>query len=206
MPKTIDITGKYFGYWKVIERAGSTERGKATWLCECKCGKRKIVTGDGLRSGKSESCGCKAIELSIERTKTHGKTGTRLYKIWNQMIQRTTNKNIKDYKYYGGRGITVCKEWRESFEAFEKWAEMNGYKENLTIDRKDNNKGYEPGNCQWATRKQQSSNTRYNHYLTYKGERKTITEWSEKTGIKRSVLYERINKLGWDIEKALTTK
>lgn len=206
MPKFIDLTGRHFGYWKVIKRCGNTKGGKPTWLCECKCGTNKIIRGDILKNGGSKSCGCMTKKLQDEKRVTHGKTGTRLYKIWNQMIQRTTNSKVRDYKYYGGRGITICKDWKESFEVFHKWANENGYAENLTIDRIDNSKGYQPDNCRWTTRKEQSNNTRYNHYLTYHGKTKTITDWAKDTGIKRCVLYERINKLGWDAQKALTTE
>ena len=132
--------------------------------------------------------------------------GTRLYGIWNNRIQRTTNANNPRYCDYGGRGIEVCKEWKEDFEVFEKWAIENGYAENLTIDRKDNDKGYCPDNCRWATKKEQNLNTRQNHYLTFNGETKSLAEWADITGIKRRILSDRINKLGWSAEKALTTK
>lgn len=206
MPKPIDLTGQYFGYWKVIERFANTEGRCTKWLCECKCGTRKVVNGATLRNGTSKSCGCMRTELLIERVRTHGKRKTRLYRIWAQMIQRTTNKNQKDYDYYGERGIAVCKEWRESFDTFEQWAKENGYAENLTIDRKDNNKGYEPGNCHWVTMKEQSRNTRRTHYLTYNGQTKPLTDWADEMQIPRFVLDTRINKLGWSVEKALTTK
>lgn len=129
-----------------------------------------------------------------------------MYGIWNNMIQRTTNANNPRYCDYGGRGIEVCKEWKEDFEVFEKWAIENGYAENLTIDRKDNDKGYCPDNCRWATKKEQNLNTRQNHYLTFNGETKSLAEWADITGIKRRILSDRINKLGWSAEKALTTK
>ena len=206
MPKPIDLTGQYFGYWKVIERFANTEGRCTKWLCECKCGTRKVVNGATLRNGTSKSCGCMRTELLIGRVRTHGKRKTRLYRIWAQMIQRTTNKNQKDYDYYGERGIAVCKEWRESFDTFEQWAKENGYAENLTIDRKDNNKGYEPGNCHWVTMKEQSRNTRRTHYLTYNGQTKPLTDWADEMQIPRFVLDTRINKLGWSVEKALTTK
>lgn len=205
MPSVINMKGETFGYWKVIERAGSTKAGDAVWLCECKCGTRKTVLGKGLRNGTSKSCGCMKKELMSKRRFIHGKHETRLYRIWHHMILRTTNKNEKSYKYYGERGITVYKEWRESFAEFEKWAIENGYAENLTIDRIDNSKGYSPDNCRWATRKVQSNNTRRNYYLTYKGETKTISEWAEKTGISKGTLRRRIIELGWSVEKALET-
>ena len=185
MPKPIDLTGQYFGYWKVIERFANTEGRCTKWLCECKCGTRKVVNGATLRNGTSKSCGCMRTELLIGRVRTHGKRKTRLYRIWAQMIQRTTNKNQKDYDYYGERGIAVCKEWRESFDTFEQWAKENGYAENLTIDRKDNNKGYEPGNCHWVTMKEQSRNTRRTHYLTYNGQTKPLTDWADEMQIPR---------------------
>lgn len=206
MPKAINMKGKYFNYWKVIERAGKTKYGEITWLCECVCGKRKVVNGATLRNGTSKSCGCMRTELLIERVRTHGKRKTRLYRIWARMIQRTTNKNQKDYDYYGERGIAVCKEWRESFDAFEKWAKENGYAENLTIDRKDNDKGYEPCNCHWVTMKEQNRNTRRTHYLTYNGQTKPLTDWADERQIPRATLDARINKLGWSAEKALTTE
>ena len=206
MPKPIDLTGQYFGYWKVIERFANTEGRCTKWLCECKCGTRKVVNGATLRNGTSKSCGCMRTELLIGRVRTHGKRKTRLYRIWARMIQRTTNKNQKDYDYYGERGIAVCKEWRESFDTFEKWAKENGYAENLTIDRKDNDKGYEPCNCHWVTMKEQNRNTRRTHYLTYNGQTKPLTDWADERQIPRATLDARINKLGWSVEKALTTE
>lgn len=206
MSKLIDLTGQHFGYWKVIERSANTKGGQTAWLCECKCGKRKIIQASNLRNHSSKSCGCIRKEELSQRNIRHGMAGTRLYGIWNNMIQRTTNANNPRYCDYGGRGIEVCKEWKEDFEVFEKWAIENGYAENLTIDRKDNDKGYCPDNCRWATKKEQNLNTRQNHYLTFNGETKSLAEWADVTGIKRRILSDRINKLGWSAEKALTTK
>lgn len=205
MSSLIDLSGRKFGYWKVIERSLNTKSGQTTWLCECKCGKRKIVQSSNLRNHSSESCGCIRKERLSQRNTKHGMTETRLYGIWRNMIQRTTNANNPRYRDYGERGITVCRAWKEDFRVFEKWAIENGYAENLTIERKDNNRGYYPDNCRWATKKEQNINTRQNHCLTFQGETKSIAEWAEITGIKRRVLSDRINKLGWSAEKALST-
>ena len=135
MPPAINMKGKTFNYLKVIERARNTKSGEAAWLCECKCGKRKIVPGSKLRKGEIKSCGCMKRELCGIVNKTHGMKGTRLYNIWQTIIQRTTNKNNHEYCDYGGRGIGICEEWRNNFEVFMQWSYENGYADNLTIDR-----------------------------------------------------------------------
>lgn len=121
------------------------------------------------------------------------------------MKRRCYDKNLYAYKNYGARGITVCDEWVESFETFRDWANANGYKQGLTIDRIDNNKGYSPDNCRWTTIKVQCNNRRTNHILTLNKESHTISEWSEIVGIPRSVLLGRI-KNGWPVERALTER
>ena len=174
MPPAINMKGKTFNYLKVIERARNTKSGEAAWLCECKCGKRKIVPGSKLRKGEIKSCGCMKRELCGIVNKTHGMKGTRLYNIWSKIIQRTTNKNDNEYGDYGGRGIGICEEWRNDFEAFMQWSYENGYADNLTIDRKDNNKGYQPDNCRWVRSKENWSIKRNYHCLTYKGRPKPL--------------------------------
>ena len=135
----------------------------------------------------------------------HGMCRTRLYHIWNGMKQRCQNPKTISYRYYGGKGITVCKEWDNSFKAFYDWAIANKYSDGLTIDRIDINGNYEPSNCQWATNKEQQNKTSYNKIYTYKGKTQTITQWAESTGISRNMLYKRLMR-GWEFEKALTTK
>lgn len=119
------------------------------------------------------------------------------------MRQRCLNFNSIKYNDYGGRGINICQEWLDDFMYFYNWAMANGYEKNLTIDRKDVNGNYEPSNCRWATPKQQINNTRVNHLLTYRNETHTISEWADITGIKADTICNRINDLGWDIEKTL---
>lgn len=206
MPSVIDMKDKTFNYLKVIEREGSTKSGEATWLCECTCGTKKILPGSKVRNGEIKSCGCMKKELSGEKNRKHGMRKTRLYRIWQGIIQRTTNKNNSEYCDYGGRGIEVCTEWRSDFESFKKWSYENGYSDNLTIDRIENEKGYSPENCRWITQKNNCRNKRNNHCLTYKGETKTIAEWAEITGIEKATLRNRIVKMKWSAEKALTTK
>lgn len=133
----------------------------------------------------------------------HGMSHSRLYQIWNGMTQRCSNPKTISYKYYGGKGITVCDEWKSCFKTFCEWAMANGYADNLTIDRIDRNGNYEPSNCRWASYKVQQNNTSYNRLLTYCGETHNITQWAEITGIQRSTLYNRIRR-GWNVEKALT--
>lgn len=133
----------------------------------------------------------------------HGKRNTRLYKIYVNMIDRTEKENSTSYKNYGARGIKVCAEWKESFKAFYNWAMANGYSDEFSIDRIDNDKGYSPDNCRWSDRKTQSLNRRTNHILEYNGECKTIEEWSTIVGIEYGTLWNRIN-LGWDVSRALT--
>ena len=130
--------------------------------------------------------------------------GTRLYSIWSHMKQRTTDQNVDRYEHYGGKGIAICKEWKD-YEKFKEWALLNGYQDSLTIDRIDNDGNYEPSNCRWADKITQANNTSRNHFIEFNGEIKTIAEWARKIGIKREALYNRIYNYGWSIEKALNT-
>ena len=158
-----DLTGQRFGRLVVIERAGSTGRGESTWLCLCDCGKNCVVYSYKLRSGHTKSCGCLNIEATKARFATHHKRHTRLYGVWTTMIQRCINPKHNRFHRYGGRGITVCDEWRNDFQAFYDWAMATGYDEcaprgQCTIDRIDNDKGYSPDNCRWVDAKTQRYN------------------------------------------------
>ena len=202
MPKLIDLTGQRFGRLVVIERVENSADGRARWLCRCDCGQSKTVLGEHLKKGRTKSCGCAKSESSSKRFKKHGGRNSKLYRIWSNMKDRCNNPDCKVYSDYGGRGIKVCKEWIDDFSAFQKWALANGYKEGLTIDRKDNDKGYSPDNCRWTDRKIQGNNKRNCRYITYKGQRKTVAEWSDITGIPHDTLLYRLNH-GWETERIL---
>jgi hypothetical protein len=144
-----------FDRWTVIE-AGTS--GVRTVLCRCECGTEKRVGVDNLRKGRSRSCGCIRREQVIERNTSHGQSQTSEYWIWKAMIQRCTNPRDQRWNDYGGRGITVCKRWRDSFEAF--YADMGPRPAGLTLERVNNDEGYSPENCKWATYEEQSRNQR----------------------------------------------
>lgn len=135
----------------------------------------------------------------------HGKSNTRIYKIWDNMKARCYNKNKPKYKNYGARGVAVCQEWKNNFVAFYEWAMHNGYNDNLTLNRIDNNGNYEPENCKWATAKEQMNNTSFNHKITYNGETHTLAEWASCLAINYSTLSKRINKYNWSVERAMST-
>lgn len=135
--------------------------------------------------------------MSVKNSRCkHGHYGSKLYWVWDSMLARTRNKKHKFFKDYGGRGISVCDEWQKDFLNFYEWAISNGYKEGLTLDRKNNDGNYCPSNCRWVTHKEQQNNKRNNHWLEVDGERHTIAEWSEKTGLKHSTILNRIRR-GW---------
>lgn len=167
MGKPIDLTGQRFGRLVVIGRSLESKHGEATWLCQCDCGNTSIVRGSYLRGGNTQSCGCYGHELSVrgERRRTHsgsrdGGKKRRLYRIWIAMKTRCYNHNSKNYKNYGGRGITICAEWLHDFAAFRDWAMSCGYQDDLSIDRINVDGNYCPDNCRWATRKEQRHNRR----------------------------------------------
>lgn len=203
-----DMTGKTFGRLTVIKLDGFDKRGEAYWLCKCICGKKKVVSGNKLRSGNTRSCGCFREENRTNLRKTHGmsasgKKKNRLYNIWLGMKSRCESQTHPEYPLYGGRGISVCSEWH-SFEAFALWAFSCGYQEKLSIDRIDVNGPYSPENCRWATNEQQQNNKRNNHLLTVDGETHTIAEWSKISGIKYDTIERRINAYGWSPKDAVT--
>lgn len=131
------------------------------------------------------------------------KTRNRLRSIWHNVRQRCGNPRDKGFKWYGARGISVCPEWQD-FEAFKAWAHANGYRDDLTIDRKDNEGHYTPENCRWASILDQERNRRNNDRITFRGETHCLSAWAERAGMSQAALWARIYKRGWPIERALT--
>lgn len=203
MGKLIDLTGQRFGRLVVIERMTDTTPGRPRWLCQCDCGKEKVIHTNHLRSGHTRSCGCLRQDELVTRSRKYDKPNSRLLRVWGAMIHRCYIPSDRAYPYYGGRGIGVCEEWQNSFETFQIWALSNGYREGMSIDRIDNNGDYCPQNCRWTNRIVQANNTRANHLITWNGVSHTLMEWSRYMGINHATLRHRIRQ-GWSVERALT--
>lgn len=205
--RLIDLSGAEFGNLIVLHRAPNHETpcGQAvtSWVCKCKCGKEITVTSQNLRRGHTKSCGCLIPQHNLKHGDCVNHTISRLYNIWAGMKARCYNTHNPRYEYYGKRGIKVCNGWL-SFESFRRWALCNGYSDDLTIDRIDNDGDYAPGNCRWTTQKVQSNNSRKNVTIEYNHSTHTISEWADIFGIPYKTLWYRISS-GWDIETALTT-
>ena len=194
-----DIAGVKFHRLTAQNVVGKNKCGQYLWECICECGNRTVVSASDLIRGHIKSCGC----MRIDAITKHGSYKTRLYKIWQSMIERCEKTTAKSYKWYGANGIRVCETWHD-FAVFKQWAETNGYSDELTLDRIDGTKGYEPSNCRWATTVEQANNKTNNVFIEFEGRRLTISQWAKERGIKVSTLRERL-KRGWSIEKALQT-
>ena len=192
-----DLSGKRFGRITVLGLSERWDFGLLYWDVVCDCGKHKTMCGSQIKK-PVKSCGeCSDIK--------NMETGSRIKKCFDDMMSRCHNKKNSGYKNYGGRGIRVCKEWRYNYFVFKEWALSNGYEDNLTLDRfPDVNGWYSPNNCRWATRSEQNNNTTKSRYLTYDGQTKTVAQWAVHLGIKRYLINDRLNKLGWTIEDSLT--
>lgn len=211
MAKLKDRTGERYGRLVVLKRGPDhicpSGRKVVQWICQCDCGNITTVATTSLGRGLTKSCGCYNLEQqknSETKHHTHGLSNTRLYSIWRSMKKRCYNETNDNYYLYGGRGIEICPEWKEDFQAFYDWAINNGYDEALTIDRIDSNDMYSPENCRWSDNTEQQRNKRNNRLITFNGETHCLAEWAEITGINRSTISDRIDKYNWPIERALT--
>lgn len=192
MSRFIDLAGKKFGRWTVIAYAGTIGNGRrkaATWQCRCDCGNNAIVRAHSLVQGKTQSCGCLREEKRLKASTSHGMKHSSTYESWKNMKGRCCNPNNQRFAYYGGRGIKVCDRWQK-FENF--YADMGEKPEGMTIERIDNNKGYSPENCCYATYKEQNRNQRTNRMITYFGETKCLAEWAEELSINYNTLQNRL--------------
>lgn len=199
-----DITGQKFGRLTAINYAGDRK-----WLFKCDCGKEKIIRTNDVKSGRTQSCGCYGREKINEACTTHNMSKTRLYSVYASMKQRCFNEKVAEYKNYGGRGIKICDEWlgKNGFENFYNWAMQNGYDESAkrgecTIDRENNDGNYCPENCRWVTQDVQAGNKRKPELLIC-GEKHTLKEWSDITGLTVATIRQRI-KSGWKDEEIIS--
>lgn len=203
----INIAGQRFGYLTVVELVASADAGQARWRCRCNCGRATVVQSQSLRNGTTKSCGCLKQQKTIDRSTKHGDSKridrTKEYLAWKGAKSRCFNPKAPQFQHYGGRGITMCAEWVNDFPAFLK--HMGRCPPGMELDRYPNNDGnYEPGNCRWATKKQQARNQRKTQLLTYNGKTKPQVEWAEQFSIDVKTLRYRLNH-NWPIDKALMT-
>jgi hypothetical protein len=205
-PATEDLLGRTFGLWTVIAHAG-VRKGHTYWTCQCACplGTIEDIPANRLKRGRANSCGCDTGRLISEANTSHGLCETREYEVWSAMLQRCLNANSPNYDLYGGRGITVCEAWRESFEAF--LADMGPRpSDDHSIDRVDNNGPYNRENCRWTTRDEQARNRRTTIWITYNGQTLTATQWEAElasiSGVKARNILERL-RWQWPVEDAL---
>lgn len=206
MSKVHDLTGQRFGRLTVIGIHDINTR-KTYWVCQCDCGNMKIARSDQLLAGNTRSCGCmkreqdkkNLVNPNMQKTAEAGfKRGqTRLYTIWQNMRKRCNNPHDARYDRYGGRGIKVCDEWDNDYLAFHKWALENGYAEDLTIDRIDNDGNYCPENCRWATNMEQARNKSTNIKITIGNSTRTLTEWCEIFNLDFKNVVSRYNRNGF---------
>lgn len=199
--KRKDITGEKFGRLKVLSFDHKDKRRQSYYKCQCECGNITVVRANSLTTGNTKSCGC----MVRERDKTYRKKNKRLYGIWLGMRSRCNSTSNPSYNRYGGRGIVVCDEWNDCFENFCEWSLSHGYSTELSLDRIDNNSGYSPMNCRWATPQEQSDNKRNNILITINGVTMDLQQWCNKYFINRSTVNTRVNACGWSYIKAITT-
>lgn len=201
----VDLTNQQFGLLHV-QHFAFQYRKRAHWCCVCACGNTSVVRGHALTSGNSTSCGCQRLVGTLKAKRTHGQAGsmtrTTLYNRWVGMKARCENPRHAHFADYGGRGITVCPQWRESFVAFA--SDMGDPPPHTMLERRNNDGPYGPENCYWAPVLTQANNKRNNHWLTWGTATHTIAEWARLTGIARRTIDRRL-RLGWDIARALNT-
>lgn len=206
MGKGRELVGQKFGRLLVERKSEKKIHKERVWFCKCDCGNNYETTSYRLTSGAIKSCGCLRDEYqksSKTLNKTHGETGTLTYRSWEAIKRRCLNENNKDFIRYGGRGITVCDEWINSYEQFH--LDMGDRpSEKHSIDRVDNNLGYSKENCRWATQKEQTKNRCSNRVFTINGETKNLTDWCATYGVNFDLVRSRIDR-GMDIEPALST-
>lgn len=198
----INLAGKVFDRWTVIEYAGRVTNGtNSVWLCNCSCGTTKVVIGRELTTGGSRSCGCYQREHASQSNTKHGLAKCPEYGVWASMIGRCYRRSDPSYNRYGGRGIEVCDQWRHSFECFIN--DMGRRPSSMhSIDRIDNDCSYSPGNCRWATPVEQSNNRRSSRYLDINGQLLTIAQWAVRSGVKRTTIWARLER-GWEVADAV---
>lgn len=197
---TEDLAGKRFGRLTALRQVKSDKSGRARWECQCDCGNTTIAAASRLKNGLSNSCGCLRIDKVKTANVTHGITCQKkdkpripkIYQTWANIKTRCTNPKTPYFDSYGGRGIKVCEEWMNDFQAFYDWAMSNGYKEGLQIDRIDNDGDYTPENCRWVTKTINANNKRNNLLIEHNGICHTAAEWSRITGISKKAIYTRI--------------
>ena len=191
-----------FGRLVALSAIPGSRSNPRRWVCQCDCGNTSFVLTRDLLSGNTTSCGCYIRDLHSNRLRTHGMTRTRTYSSWAGMIGRCENPKNDKYRYYGERGIKVCERWH-SFELF-----LTDMGERPTsahsLDRINNDGDYEPSNCRWALQKTQNRNRRSNVFVEYHGESMCLKDWAQRLGMSYGLLYQRIRRYGWDVEKAFT--
>ena len=194
------MVGKVFGRLTVDALHSKDSVGRKSWVCSCECGGIKVATGDNLRRGLTQSCGCLQKQRASDASITHGMARTPTYIVWANMVARCTNSESQSWHNYGGRGITVCERWLTFSNFLE---DMGERPEGMSLDRRDNSKGYEPGNCRWATREEQANNTRSNLVIEFEGQKKSASEWGRERGIPGYLVAQRIRR-GWSAYRAIT--